>query len=133
MRKNGLVKPIIALSANAYPADRAAAIQAGCNDFLAKPIQVNDLLHKLKLHTGLAWICQNEEVDLGNAPEDALQLPPAEILQKLQAFVRIGDLLGLNKKLDELVKTSPEYRPLSLRIKTLTSEFRLAEIKKLLA
>jgi signal transduction histidine kinase/CheY-like chemotaxis protein len=131
LRKNGLLKPIIVLSANAYPADRAAAIQAGCNDFLAKPIQVGDLLYKLKLHLGLTWICQNEEPDLSIAADEALQLPPAEMLQKLQAFVRIGDLLGLNKKLDELIKDNPEYKPLSLRIKTLTSEFRLAEIKKL--
>ncbi|ASF44984.1 hybrid sensor histidine kinase/response regulator [Methylovulum psychrotolerans] len=133
LRKNGLLKPIIVLSANAYPADRATAIQAGCNDFLAKPIQVGDLLYKLKLHLGLTWICQNEEPDLSIAADEALQLPPAEMLQKLQAFVRIGDLLGLNKKLDELIKDNPEYKPLSLRIKTLTSEFRLAEIKKLLA
>jgi hypothetical protein len=100
---------------------------------LAKPIQVGDLLYKLKLHLGLTWICQNEEPDLSIAADEALQLPPAEMLQKLQAFVRIGDLLGLNKKLDELIKDNPEYKPLSLRIKTLTSEFRLAEIKKLLA
>jgi len=133
LRKSGLLKPIIALSANAYPADRASAIQAGCNDFLAKPIQVRELLHKLKLHTALTWICQNDEPDLSGTQEEPLELPPPDVLKKLQAFVRIGDLLGLNKRLDELVKNNPEYRPLSLRIKTLTSEFRLAEIKKLLA
>jgi signal transduction histidine kinase/CheY-like chemotaxis protein len=132
LRKNGLSKPIVALSANAYPADRAAAMDAGCNDFLAKPIQVRDLLNKLKLHTGLTWICQDEEPE-ANEAETELHLPPPEILQKLQALVRIGDLLGLNKKLETLAQSNPEYRPLSQRIKVLANEFRLAEIKKLLA
>jgi signal transduction histidine kinase/DNA-binding response OmpR family regulator len=133
LRKNAFLKPIIVLSANAYPEDRVAAIQAGCNDFLAKPVQVHHLLAKLKLHTSLTWNYQTDETDNSEVTENELQLPPAEIIQSLQAFVRIGDLLGLNKKLEELVKNNPEYLPLSQRIKVLTSEFRLAEIKKLLA
>jgi signal transduction histidine kinase/CheY-like chemotaxis protein len=133
LRKNGLLKPIIVLSANAYPEDRTAAIHAGCNDFLAKPVQVHHLLAKLKLHTSLTWNYQTDEPDNDEITEKELQLPPADILQNLQAFVRIGDLLGLNKKLEALAKTNPEYLPLSQRIKVLASEFRLAEIKKLLA
>jgi signal transduction histidine kinase/CheY-like chemotaxis protein len=134
LRKNGFKKPIIVLSANAYPADRVSAIQAGCNDFLTKPIQVPQLLNKLKLHIGLTWIHQSDEVEQQHEnPNTELHLPPDDILNILQAFVRIGDLLGLNKTLDELVKAYPEYQPLSQRIKILTREFRLAEIKKLLA
>lgn len=133
LRKNGLLKPIIVLSANAYPEDRVAAIQAGCNDFLAKPVQIHHLLTKLKLHTSLTWNYQTDEPDNHEVIEKELQLPPADILQTLQTFVRIGDLLGLNKKLEALAKTNPEYLPLSQRIKVLASEFRLAEIKKLLA
>lgn len=132
LRKIGLIKPIIVLSANAYPEDRAAAIQAGCNDFLAKPIQVKNLLTKLKLHASLTWNYQSDEPDNNEITELELLLPPADILQTLNAFVRIGDLLGLSKKLEELVKNNPQYLPLSTRIKILSSEFRLAEIKKLL-
>lgn len=138
LRAQGLSMPIIVLSANAYPADRVSAIQAGCNDFLAKPLQVNDLLKKLKLHLGLLWINQDDDTpamaeEVANASDAPLQLPPPALRLELNALVRIGDLMGLNQKLDELVQQHPEYRPLRLKIKALTREFRLAEIKKLLA
>jgi len=133
LRKKGLMMPIIILSANAYPSDRLNAMNAGCNDFLAKPIQVQHLLNKLKLHLALNWLCQSEDIDLpGTSPEEPFLIPPADIIEKFVHFVRIGDLLGLNKHLDKLAKNQPEYYPFASRIKVLAGEFRIAEIKKLL-
>ena len=36
--------PIIAMTANAFEEDKALALQAGVNDYLAKPIQINKML-----------------------------------------------------------------------------------------
>ena len=60
LRQKGYTMPIVVLSANAYPSDRLNAINAGCNDFLAKPIQVSELLAKLKLHLALDWLYQEQ-------------------------------------------------------------------------
>ena len=40
--------PIIAMTANAFEEDRLAAIQAGMNDHLAKPIQIDKLYEMLR-------------------------------------------------------------------------------------
>ncbi|NOZ74652.1 MAG: response regulator [FCB group bacterium] len=44
-RKN---TPIVALTAHAFTTDRDNALEAGCNDFLTKPIRQNDLLTAIK-------------------------------------------------------------------------------------
>lgn len=36
--------PIIALTANAFDSDRINALNAGCNDFITKPLKKNELL-----------------------------------------------------------------------------------------
>ena len=134
IRDRNLVMPIIILSANAYPSDRLVAMNSGANDFLAKPIQVPHLLNKLKLHLGLSWVFQTDNINISDSLLEEIMLRPTEeIIEKLQHFVRIGDLMGLNKHLDILVKNQPEYRPFILRVKVLIKEFRIAEIKKLLS
>ena len=44
LRENGHDVPIIALTGNAMLGDREKCIEAGCNDFLAKPVNIDELL-----------------------------------------------------------------------------------------
>jgi signal transduction histidine kinase/purine-cytosine permease-like protein/DNA-binding NarL/FixJ family response regulator len=134
LRRQGFRNPIVVLSANAYPDDRLAALNAGCNDFLAKPIQVRELYYKLKLHLNLTWITHAPTAS-GRVAEDGQPIarPPAEMIEMLAGFIRIGDLLGLGKCIDEIGAGHPECSDFFARIRHLAEEFRIAEIKKLLS
>ena len=44
--------PIIALTANAFDSDRHAAFEAGCNDFLSKPVNAEKCIQTIKKYIG---------------------------------------------------------------------------------
>ena len=43
--------PVIALTAHALESDRKKSIEAGCNDFETKPVDITRLIEKINLHT----------------------------------------------------------------------------------
>lgn len=47
--------PIIALTAKAMPGDKEKAIEAGCSDFVPKPVEIDHLLSIIK-----KWISKEE-------------------------------------------------------------------------
>lgn len=51
-RTRGPSTPIVALSARVLAADRAAAAEAGCDAFLAKPLRTAELLSIVAAHAG---------------------------------------------------------------------------------
>ena len=52
LRLKGGTLPIIALTANAYDSDRDKAFEAGCDDYMAKPIMAPALREMIKKYFG---------------------------------------------------------------------------------
>jgi two-component system cell cycle response regulator DivK len=52
IRATGARTPIIAVSSRVMPGDREEAIEAGCNDFVAKPIDDQQLVELVSRHLG---------------------------------------------------------------------------------
>ncbi len=94
--------PIIAISANVFEADKQKSLQAGCNAFLPKPIEEQQLFNTLVEHLNLDWVYEQEEVI--EKVEETLIPPSAEDLEKLYELAMMGDMREIKefaKNLDE--------------------------------
>ncbi len=65
--RRGAALPIIAMTANAMPADRLACLAAGMNDHVGKPFDLEQLVATLRRHTGRAEVPALAEVPGGIA------------------------------------------------------------------
>ncbi len=88
--------PVIALTAGAFSYHREAALDAGMNDFLTKPFDVNTMVATLQRWSG----CQPEALSpVGASPPAAETPPPAHALAGVAADVWGRDLAGYRKYL----------------------------------
>ncbi|HEY3697853.1 MAG TPA: ATP-binding protein [Spongiibacteraceae bacterium] len=133
LRKASCIASIIIVSANAFQSHRHQATAAGCDNFVAKPLQIDELLRKIKLHLSLDWVYAGQEMPINYIVAEApMHIPPAHYLGELAEFARIGDLRGLADKLHTLATHEPQYVAFVSHLQNLSKDFRLADIKRLL-
>jgi PAS domain S-box-containing protein len=113
--------PIIMVTASAFGDARQAALEAGCLDFISKPIRAEQLFQKLQRHTGARFTASVEMTDAG----DALEFGSAshrEIGKRLEEAASIGNIAEIEALVRELAADKQNAR-LSSRIARLSSNF----------
>jgi CheY-like chemotaxis protein len=91
---------IIALTSGAFEEQQAMILRGGCDDFMRKPFQENQLFEKMSRHLGVRYLYKAEEPNpqaLTQPPaltKVALNVMPIEWLQQLyQAALAMDDQL----------------------------------------
>jgi CheY-like chemotaxis protein len=117
--------PIIVVSANVFDPTAKNSESMLCNDFIAKPFLLPDLLSKLKLHLGIEWIATPAAAP---ATRQSVRLvPPRAALTRLIELGTIGYVKGIHAELDALAARSPLYAPFCAELRSLVERFRLPE------
>ena len=83
--------PVIAVTASALGDSRQSARDAGCVDYLSKPIRAQLLFGMLQTHLGLQFVSDAEEADI-NAPGPLGQDRRVEVANRLRTALALGDV-----------------------------------------
>lgn len=114
--------PVIAISANADAQTIARSKEAGCIDFLPKPIDLDALLALLQQHLILNWIYDGADV-VSRGDEAEIMLPEPVLLAELHQLALIGDLMAVGNLLEELARADAQYLPFVQRLQRIVDAF----------
>ncbi|MEO1341593.1 MAG: response regulator, partial [Cyanobacteria bacterium J06635_13] len=127
---------IIALTASAFESKRAETIAAGCNDYLRKPFQENELFAKLQEHLDVKYIYQNDDNQTPATENSSPQLTSASLqgmpcewrLEFKQAAAELNEA-----RLEELIRQiPPEHQSIVQPLTDLVCNFQFEKLIELL-
>lgn len=123
---------VIASSASVFESDRQKSREAGCNDFIPKPIQSEELLEKIQTCLGVTWITEPLDALITNNGEtQEIIAPPRFELITLYQAAQIGDIAGIEVEANRLRQLAPNYVAFSNKLLQLARDFEEQEILKL--
>jgi DNA-binding LytR/AlgR family response regulator len=114
--------PVIAVTASALCDTRTAAREAGCVDYLPKPVRAEALFASLQRHLGVRFV---SGADLSPDGEPAVADAPRRfgIAARLRAAVEVGDITDLEALAHELMSGNAGEGALGRRVGGLASKF----------
>ncbi len=126
--------PMIACSASVSSSDQSLAIAAGCNNFLPKPVDLEQLFITLQKYLELEWVYQESEnlTDPQKSSQQEFIFPPAAELEQIYEASRIGDIDIVINEATRLEQLNPKYKSFVAHLIQLADEFNDAGIIKVL-
>ncbi len=113
--------PILIVSANAFDSDLRNQVGVAREDFVIKPLRIDDLLERVRARLGLHWVTLDEEA----AAVDAAPRLPVASRQLLQQLGEMGYVRGILEKLDELDALESAYAPITRSLREHVQRFDL--------
>ena len=134
--------PIIATSASILPQEQFLSHQSGCNAFLPKPIDFEQLLEMLQVHLEVEWIYESVKPTViptqeavhqdseENSTSSLLIPPPAEELILLLELAKQGNIGRILEKAAIIEQLSSQYIPFAQRLSQLAESFQEKKLRQ---
>lgn len=127
--------PIIATSASVLDISKQQSLEAGCNLFLHKPIQLDLLFQQIQTLLNLEWIYEKTppSIPLTSTPKHTsvppikshtLLKPTPEQAELLFELAMMGDIHGILEEIDKLQANNPELLEFTQTIRQLAKGFK---------
>ena len=124
--------PVIAVSASAWDEVRQAAREAGCLDFLPKPVRADVLFAKLQRYTGTRFVSPSGEQDVPILPL-ADDVSVRGLAARIREAAAIGSVADLDAIAEQLSSEGETPGTLGRRIAALTAAFDYDALLRLAA
>jgi CheY-like chemotaxis protein/anti-sigma regulatory factor (Ser/Thr protein kinase) len=127
---HGPAPKVVAVSANAFDEARQRALAMGCDSFMTKPVDMEQLLAVVAEELGLEWQCDATCApgESTPAPKD-IAVPGLLALQELRDCARSGDVMALGTALDAL---AGEFPALTAELRGYAARFDLRSVQRAL-
>jgi signal transduction histidine kinase/DNA-binding NarL/FixJ family response regulator len=125
--------PVIVSSANIFESNRQRSLEAGATAFLPKPLQIEELLNKLRSLLKVEWIYAESSSPKGQqVTGNEWILPSQDVLQQLYHLAMMGDISAMEGMLGEQIEQNSQLAPFAAELSKLTTSFQTAKIRKFL-
>lgn len=120
---------IVAVSASVHVADRSGCMAAGCDAFLAKPFEHEELWAVIERVLGVTWTHVDSEETRTPFPP-MVQAPPSEEILAIYELAAKGDVVGIRARAQALVALDPKYEPFAQNVLELAGRFKMKAIRQ---
>ncbi|MDI1442973.1 hybrid sensor histidine kinase/response regulator [Polyangium sp. 6x1] len=124
--------PIVACSASGDEAQRRRAQEAGCDEFLPKPVRFAALFALLARRLGLTWIRAPramEEAPRDEAPAPRIE-PPPDVVAQLSDLAERGRIPELLEALQALAAEDEQLSAWVSEVRAFAETYRLRELQE---
>ncbi|HEY9874687.1 MAG TPA: AAA family ATPase [Candidatus Obscuribacterales bacterium] len=147
IRRSPKLKDIVVIgtSASVFEFDQHKTKEAGCNDFLPKPIRIEELLDKLQLHLRLEWIYEetnelasmkNGNISINTSPfilDNSIVAPPPAEIAALFDWAMKGDLRAIANRAAQLEELDEKWVNFATHLRQLAKGFEEKKIREFLS
>jgi signal transduction histidine kinase/CheY-like chemotaxis protein len=124
---------VIVSSASVAQLDQQMSLDAGGDDFLSKPVQVDDLFKVLAKHLELTWKTEEAIAQTSSKPSlSELILPSRTELEAWLDLAQSGRLKKLIEAAEQLSQQDEQYQPFVQQVVTLARQFQSEQLEELL-
>lgn len=128
-RPRGPEVRIVAVSASAFSVDRNECLAAGCDAFLAKPFQEEELWSVIERVLGVTWRYSDSEETRTPFPV-ALEAPPVEEVMAIYELAAKGDVVGIRARAQAVIGLDKKYEAFAQGVLDLAGRFKMKAIRQ---
>ncbi len=125
---------IVIVSSSASEQKKKESLNSGANDFIAKPVQLEELFEKIAFHLNLVWEYKEKPKPISKRKiqEEMIVYPSKETLKKLYEYANNYEYTSLEEELIIIKKEDNRFLPFAEKIHNLAEDYRMDTIIELL-